>query len=77
MAKKKVKLTERELHDIIRESVDKILAERLEEMAFDIDISAIPTEVLKMGYFDYSKVPQMKRFDDELNEDLGVKKPYL
>lgn len=74
MAKKKVKLTERELHDIIRESVDKILAERQEEMAFDIDISAIPTEVLKMGYFDYSKVPQMKRFDDELNEDLGVKK---
>lgn len=59
MAKKKAKLTERELHDIIRESVDKILAERLEEMAFDIDISAIPTEVLKMGYFDYSKVPQV------------------
>lgn len=55
--KKVIRLTEKDLHKIVKESVNKILNEQKGKMEVDIDISKIPIEHLRAAYRDLRLVP--------------------
>ena len=72
MAKKVIRLTEEDLKEIIKESVKKVLNEN-NMLDDDIDITKIPIEVLKQGYFDYKLVPVTSYYGDVLHEPSTIK----
>lgn len=64
-------VTEGELNEIITEAVKKLLTES--KLAVDIDITKIPIEILRRGYFDYRLVPQTAMYGNALHQPNTVK----
>ena len=66
MAKQIIKLTKSELKEILAETVKRVLNKG--SFVDDIDITQIPIEALKRGYFDYRLVPQSIMYGSILYE---------
>ena len=81
MAKKKYKISENKLHDIIYESVKEALKEGGKSNCNydkapnvnDIDISQIDIEVLKWAYRDLSLTPTTVSYGDVLSKPMAIK----
>lgn len=72
MIKNTIRLTEKKLNQIIRESVKNILNEDY-DFINDIDITKIPIEILRRGYFDYRIVPISTMYGNVLYEPCYIK----
>ena len=59
------------LKNIINETIDSFLKKR-NTFVFDIDVSEIPIEILKKGYFDYRLVPTSVSYTDVLCNETFV-----
>jgi len=70
MGKKQIRLTENELKKIVLESVKRVLYEG--SLVDEIDITQIPIEKLRQGYFDYRLVPQSMMYGNVLNEPATI-----
>lgn len=66
MAKQIIKLTKNKLKEILAETVKRVLNRG--SFADDIDITQIPIEALKQGYFDYRLIPQSIMYGNPLYE---------
>lgn len=65
MIKNDIRLTEKKSPQIIRENVKNILNEG-DDFLDDIDITKIPIEILRKGYFDYrDKITDFKKTQNE------------
>ena len=79
MKKKIVKLTEQELHNIIKETVQVILKDKTIKTDFNInsiDISKIDIELLKQAYIDLRLVPSITAYGDILSDKLNIKESF-
>lgn len=75
MKKKKVKLTEQDLHNIIKETVQAILKDKKNETDFNInsiDISKIDIEILKQAYIDLRLVPSRMSHNSPILDLLNI-----
>ena len=70
MAKQIIRLTENELKKIVLESVKRVLNES--SLVDEIDITQIPIEILRQGYFDYRLVPQSMMYGNVLYEPATI-----
>lgn len=70
MAKQIIRLTESELKKIVLESVKRVLNES--SLVDEIDITQIPIEILRQGYFDYRLVPQSTMYGNALYEPSTI-----
>lgn len=70
MAKQIIRLAENELKKIIAETVKRVLNES--SLIDEIDITQIPIEVLRQGYFDYRLVPQSTMYGNVLYEPATI-----
>ena len=70
MAKQIIRLTESELKKILAETVKRVLNES--SLIDEIDITQIPIEVLRQGYFDYRLVPQSTMYGNVLYEPATI-----
>jgi hypothetical protein len=78
MSKKTIKLTEQDLHNIIKKTV-AILKDKTSEVNFNInsiDISKINIEILKQAYFDFRLVPSITAYGDVLSNNLYIKESF-
>lgn len=73
MAKKLIRLTENDLVGVIKSAVKKLLGENKKWLNDDIDITKIPVEILKRGYFDYRLAPSSCYYGNILNEPVTIK----
>ena len=65
MIKNTIRLTEKKSHQIMRENVKDIVNEDY-DFINDIDITKIPIEILRKGYFDYrDKITDSKETQNE------------
>ena len=64
MAKQIIKLINRDIQEIMAKTVKRVLNKS--SSVDDIDITQIPIEVLKRGYFDYRLIPQSMMYDSIL-----------
>ena len=64
MAKQIIKLIKRDIQEIMAKTVKRVLNKS--SSVDDIDITQIPIEVLKRGYFDYRLIPQSMMYDSIL-----------
>jgi hypothetical protein len=75
MKKKKVKLTEQDLHNIIKETGQVILKDKKNETDFNInsiDISKIDIEILKQAYIDLRLVPSRMSHNSPILDLLNI-----
>lgn len=70
MAKQIIRLTESELKKVLIETVKRILNEN--SLVDEIDITQIPIEILRQGYFDYRLVPQSTMYGNVLYEPATI-----
>ena len=70
MEKQIIRLAENELKKIIAETVKRVLNES--SLIDEIDITQIPIEVLRQGYFDYRLVPQSTMYGNVLYEPATI-----
>lgn len=70
MAKQIIRLTESELKKIVLESAKRVLNES--SLADEIDITQIPIEILRQGYFDYRLIPQSTMYGNTLYEPATI-----
>ena len=71
MEHKVIKLSEIDLHKIVKESVIKILSEEIEDIG--IDITKIPLQDLIKGYKDLSLAPVSNMYGHPLYEPVSLK----
>ena len=64
MAKQIIKLIKRNIKEIMAKTVKRVLNKS--SSVDDIDITQIPIETLKRGYFDYRLIPQSMMYDSIL-----------
>ena len=74
MAKQIIRLTEGELKKVLAETVKRVLNES--SLVDEIDITKIPIEILRQGYFDYRLVPQSTMYGNVLISDKDAKTIY-
>lgn len=74
--KKIIRLTENEFHEIIKESIQTLIKDKIKEENFDInsiDISSIDIEILKQAYVDFRLIPTRTSYDNYLSNFANIK----
>lgn len=72
MDRKIIRITENELKKIIRKSVNEAL-NMTSSLDDDIDITKIPIDILKRGYFDYRLVPVSSYYGSPISSPTSIK----
>lgn len=72
MTKQVIRLTESDLHRIVRESINRVFKETTDYID-DVDISKIPIEDLRKGYKDFRLVPISTMYGHVLYEPVTIK----
>ena len=72
MDRKIIRITENELKKIIRKSVNEAL-NMASDLDDDIDITKIPIDILRRGYFDYRLVPVSSYYGSPISSPTSIK----